>query len=103
MQDASCCPSASICTATRYPLLSAIMNPVRPQDMEAVRGANVLNGTDKDCTNWIRTYKDYKPAEGGHPGRKTSTLTTLCTGVAMGSSAGTTWVGSCGRSEAFSM
>ena len=33
--------------------------------MEAVRAANVLNGTDRDCTNWIRTYKDYKPAEGG--------------------------------------
>ena len=48
-------------------MTSAIMNPVRPQEMEAVRGANVLNGTDKDCTNWIRTYKDYKPAEGGHP------------------------------------
>src|SRR4029078_7728639 len=28
--------------------------------------ANVLNGTDENCTNWIRTYKDYKPAEGGH-------------------------------------
>ncbi|TIW40505.1 MAG: methyltetrahydrofolate cobalamin methyltransferase, partial [Mesorhizobium sp.] len=23
------------------------------------------NGTDENCTNWIRTYKDYKPAEGG--------------------------------------
>jgi hypothetical protein len=33
--------------------------------MEAVRGANVLNGTDENCTNWIKTYKDYKPAEGG--------------------------------------
>ena len=39
------------------------MNPVRPQEMEAVRAANVLNGTDPDCTNWIRTYKDYKPGE----------------------------------------
>lgn len=47
-------------------MTSAIMNPVRPQEMEAVRGANVLNGTDENCTNWIRTYKDYKPAEGGH-------------------------------------
>ncbi|RVA62449.1 dihydropteroate synthase, partial [Mesorhizobium sp. M7A.F.Ca.CA.001.11.2.1] len=46
-------------------MTSAIMNPVRPQEMEAVRGANVLNGTDENCTNWIRTYKDYKPAEGG--------------------------------------
>src|SRR5690606_2100538 len=41
-------------------MTSAIMNPVRPQEMEAVRAANVLNGTDKDCTTWIKTYKDYK-------------------------------------------
>lgn len=46
-------------------MTSAIMNPCRPQEMEAVRAANVLNGTDPDCTNWIRTYRDYKPAEGG--------------------------------------
>ena len=46
-------------------MTSAIMNPVRPQEMEAVRAANVLNGTDANCTNWIKTYKDYKPAEGG--------------------------------------
>ncbi|TAN11996.1 MAG: methyltetrahydrofolate cobalamin methyltransferase [Rhizobiaceae bacterium] len=42
-------------------MTSAIMNPCRPQEMEAVRGANVLAGTDKDCMNWIKTYKDYKP------------------------------------------
>ena len=47
-------------------MTSAIMNPCRPQEMEAVRAANVLNGTDRDCMTWIRTYKDYKPAEGGH-------------------------------------
>lgn len=29
-------------------MTSAIMNPCRPQEMEAVRGANVLAGTDKD-------------------------------------------------------
>ncbi|RVN83063.1 methyltetrahydrofolate cobalamin methyltransferase, partial [Sinorhizobium meliloti] len=35
-------------------------------EMEAVRAANVLNGTDPNCTNWIMTYRDHKPAEGGH-------------------------------------
>jgi 5-methyltetrahydrofolate--homocysteine methyltransferase len=25
----------------------------------------VLNGTDPNCTNWIMTYRDHKPAEGG--------------------------------------
>jgi len=43
------------------------MNPCRPQEMEAVRGANVLNGTDKDCMTWIRTYKDFKPGEHAAP------------------------------------
>ena len=48
-------------------MTSAIMNPCRPQEMEAVRGANVLTGTDEDCATWIKTYKDYKPAEAGQP------------------------------------
>ena len=26
----------------------------------------VLNGTDPNCTHWIKTYRDHKPAEGGH-------------------------------------
>ncbi|OCP23110.1 MULTISPECIES: methyltetrahydrofolate cobalamin methyltransferase [unclassified Ensifer] len=47
-------------------MTSAIMNPCRPQEMEAVRAANVLNGTDPNCTHWIKTYRDHKPAEGGH-------------------------------------
>jgi 5-methyltetrahydrofolate--homocysteine methyltransferase len=43
-------------------MTSAIMNPCRPQEMEAVRGANVLMGTDRDCMQWIKTYRDYAPA-----------------------------------------
>ncbi|MCF6321118.1 MAG: methyltetrahydrofolate cobalamin methyltransferase [Rhizobiaceae bacterium] len=48
-------------------MTSAIMNPCRPQEMEAVRAANVLVGTDANCGNWIQTYRDYKPAAGGAP------------------------------------
>jgi len=48
-------------------MTSAIMNPCRPQEMEAVRGANVLNGTDENCTTWIKTYKDFKPGEHAAP------------------------------------
>jgi 5-methyltetrahydrofolate--homocysteine methyltransferase len=48
-------------------MTSAIMNPVRPQEMEAVRAANVLAGTDKDCMTWIKTYKDFKPGEHAAP------------------------------------
>ncbi|MFN3635245.1 MAG: methyltetrahydrofolate cobalamin methyltransferase, partial [Rhizobium rhizophilum] len=36
-------------------------------EMEAVRAANVLNGTDPNCGNWIMTYRDHKPAEAGTP------------------------------------
>jgi 5-methyltetrahydrofolate--homocysteine methyltransferase len=28
--------------------------------MEMVRAANVLAGTDENCTNWIMTYRDYQ-------------------------------------------
>lgn len=46
-------------------MTSAIMNPCRPQEMEAVRAANVLNGTDENCANWIMTYRDHVPSAGG--------------------------------------
>ncbi|WP_026380505.1 methyltetrahydrofolate cobalamin methyltransferase [Afifella pfennigii] len=48
-------------------MTSAIMNPLRPQEIEAVRAANVLMGTDRDCMTWITSYKDYQPAAGGTP------------------------------------
>lgn len=48
-------------------MTSAIMNPCRPQEMEAVHGANVLNGTDANCQNWIMNYRDHKPAAAGAP------------------------------------
>lgn len=35
-------------------MTSAIMNPCRPQEMEMVLAANVLNSTDPDCAYWIR-------------------------------------------------
>ena len=44
-------------------MTSAIMNPCRPQEMEAIRAANVLMGTDANCAEWIRTYRDM-PAPG---------------------------------------
>ena len=40
-------------------MTSAIMNPCRPAEMEAVRGANVLMGNDPDCGTWIVTYRDH--------------------------------------------
>ena len=46
-------------------MTSAIMNPCRPIEMEMVRAANVLTGTDANCMHWIRTYKDYQPNAAG--------------------------------------
>lgn len=46
-------------------MTSAIMNPCRPQEMEAVRAANVLNGTDPNCQHWIMKYRDHVPAAPG--------------------------------------
>ena len=39
-------------------MTSAIMNPLRPAEMDAVRGANVLMGTDPDCREWIMVNRD---------------------------------------------
>jgi len=51
-------------------MTSAIMNPLRPQEMEAVRAANVLMSTDENCVTWIRTYREPAPAGGdGAEGR----------------------------------
>ena len=48
-------------------MTSAIMNPCRPQEMEAVRAANVLASTDQNCAKWINAYRDYKPDIAGRP------------------------------------
>ncbi|WP_346912710.1 methyltetrahydrofolate cobalamin methyltransferase [uncultured Roseibium sp.] len=48
-------------------MTSAIMNPCRPQEMEAVRAANVLAGHDPNCGEWIMKYRDYTPAAAGAP------------------------------------
>lgn len=48
-------------------MTSAIMNPCRPQEMEAVRAANVLNGTDSNCQEWIMKYRDHVAAAPGAP------------------------------------
>ena len=43
-------------------MTSAIMNPLRPQEIEAVSAANVLMGTDANCQSWIMKYRDHVPA-----------------------------------------
>ena len=38
-------------------MTSAIMNPVRPQEMEAIRAANFLMNNDPNGGEWIRANK----------------------------------------------
>jgi 5-methyltetrahydrofolate--homocysteine methyltransferase len=45
-------------------MTSAIMNPLRPQEMAAVRAANVLMGTDANCAKWIRANRETVNGEG---------------------------------------
>ena len=39
-------------------LTSAIMNPLHIEEMDAVRGANVIAGKDPECRNWIARYRE---------------------------------------------
>jgi 5-methyltetrahydrofolate--homocysteine methyltransferase len=63
-------------------MTSAIMNPCRPQEMEAVRAANVLMGTDAHCTEWIMHNRD-KP-EATPASKATNAVATPMPGVEAG-------------------
>ncbi len=39
-------------------LTSAIMNPMHPEDLQAVMGADVAMGHDPNCGAWIRKYRE---------------------------------------------
>ena len=54
-------------------MTSAIMNPVRPQEMEAIRAANLLSNNDPHGAEWIRHNKPPAAdgeAEAGARGRR---------------------------------
>ena len=38
-------------------MTSAITSPLHEEVMQAVLGANVMNGNDPDCTNWISRFR----------------------------------------------
>src|SRR5580698_5889584 len=63
-------------------MTSAITNPLHPEVVEAVLGADVMMGHDPDCTRWIRKFREPPPVgasgeagrgrrEGGHRRRPT--------------------------------
>ena len=39
-------------------LTSAITNPLHPEVVQSVMGANVMMGNDPDCTSWIKMYRE---------------------------------------------
>ncbi len=39
-------------------MTSAIVNPLHPELVQAIRAADVLTGVDVGCTSWIAAYKD---------------------------------------------
>lgn len=51
-------------------MTSAIMNPIRPQEMEAVRAANLLMNHDPHGAEWIRTNKPEGEAGAAAPGAR---------------------------------
>lgn len=46
-------------------LTSAIMNPLHAEDLQAIRGANVVMGQDANCRRWMASYR---AAAGGDAG-----------------------------------
>jgi len=55
--------SAFLTMAIANGLTSAITNPLESEIAHAVKAADVLTGNDRDCTNWIRTFRE--PGAGG--------------------------------------
>jgi 5-methyltetrahydrofolate--homocysteine methyltransferase len=45
-------------------MTSAIANPLKPEIMQAVRGADVVLGHDPECMNWIRDHRGPARSEG---------------------------------------
>ncbi len=43
--------------AAGHGMTSAIMSPLHKEQMDAVRAANVLNGLDPDCAEWLRANR----------------------------------------------
>jgi 5-methyltetrahydrofolate--homocysteine methyltransferase len=51
-------------------MTSAIMNPLHPEDRQAILGADVVMGHDPNCTNWIRAYREPPPEGEAAGGRR---------------------------------
>ena len=50
-------------------MTSAITNPLHPEVVQAVMGADVMMGNDPDCARWIAKYRDQASLEGARRDR----------------------------------
>ena len=50
-------------------MTSAIMNPLHKEELDGVRAANMLNGTDPDCAAWLRANRPTEDVQGGRARR----------------------------------
>ena len=62
--------SAFISMAIGSGMTSAITNPLHPELMQAVRGANVVMGHDPQCAAWMRNYREPAPEGSETRGRR---------------------------------
>ena len=66
--------AAFIPMAVAAGMTSAITNPLQPELMQAVRGADVIMGHDPQCARWIRAYRTpgdaAEPTTGRRGGRR---------------------------------
>lgn len=55
--------SAFLCMAIGAGMTSAITNPLHGEVVQAVMGADVVNGQDENCARWIRKYRETAAGE----------------------------------------
>lgn len=61
--------AAFLTMAVASGMTSAIMNPLRDEEMQAIMGANVMMGNDPQCRRWIAKYRE-PTAEGADQGAR---------------------------------
>jgi hypothetical protein len=74
--------------AASHGMTSAIMNPLHAEDMHAIFGANVLNGTDKHCKFWTNKFREMTAPSGAGGGRSRPTRHRSQAGGARGKGGG---------------
>ena len=55
--------SAFLCMAIGAGMTSAITNPLHGEVLQAVMGADVVNGQDEHCERWIKRYREPSQSE----------------------------------------